>query len=548
MADVAHQIERGAAAWDAGDWATVEDAARVLGFVLDAKMAKRLDVLLQRAQGSRTSRLMTRADLLAVLAEAARAGLAQRDAGRASVGKMVTTVALAVRHGGKLTVGVTATGAISGAAGRAPAWDAELRPWSNDLPKNAARCLAWAKQKIGDRISLTALDVETPAQAESSDALLAAVLAAPRDDRPRRVYADWLLERGDPRGELISVQCDLAQRPDDAALRAREAALLRAHEAAWLAAFKKLARTVELNRGFVESATLSAAAFEKNGPELFAAAPILSVRLLAPSYLRMDAVAANPLLGKLDALHLGGLGAEPEVMGPPGLAMLVKSPHVTQLRTLTITGQRLGAAAAMLNDVPFARLETLGLFGNQLGPDGAKLLAVAQRLFAHVRSLDVRNNQLTDAGVAALARAKGVGAVESLMIGHETIGPAAVEAVMGGTLTSLRALWLGWSEKIGDAGLEAMARSPRFGQLKQLEIPNIGATALGIAALAASPHAGALEVLDLSSNAVGEDGARALLESPHLNRLRVVKCAAKGIAKDTLAALTERRGRIPSTG
>ena len=36
--------------------------------------------------------------------------------------------------------------------------------------------------------------------------LLAAVLADPGSDAPRQVYADWLQERGDPRGELIELQ------------------------------------------------------------------------------------------------------------------------------------------------------------------------------------------------------------------------------------------------------------------------------------------------------------------------------------------------------
>ena len=41
----------------------------------------------------------------------------------------------------------------------------------------------------------------------TEEELLAAVFAAPDDDAPRRVYADWLLERGDPRGEFIQLQC-----------------------------------------------------------------------------------------------------------------------------------------------------------------------------------------------------------------------------------------------------------------------------------------------------------------------------------------------------
>src|SRR4051794_36091905 len=45
------------------------------------------------------------------------------------------------------------------------------------------------------------------------DAFLAAILAEPDNDAPRLIYADWLDERGDPRGEFIRVQCQLAQYP-----------------------------------------------------------------------------------------------------------------------------------------------------------------------------------------------------------------------------------------------------------------------------------------------------------------------------------------------
>ncbi len=41
---------------------------------------------------------------------------------------------------------------------------------------------------------------------EAEDALLAAIEAAPDADGPRLVYADWLQERGDPRGHFIALQ------------------------------------------------------------------------------------------------------------------------------------------------------------------------------------------------------------------------------------------------------------------------------------------------------------------------------------------------------
>ncbi|MEZ4239006.1 MAG: TIGR02996 domain-containing protein [Myxococcota bacterium] len=40
----------------------------------------------------------------------------------------------------------------------------------------------------------------------TEDALLAAIRAAPHDDGPRLVYADWLMARGDVRGELVSLE------------------------------------------------------------------------------------------------------------------------------------------------------------------------------------------------------------------------------------------------------------------------------------------------------------------------------------------------------
>ena len=39
------------------------------------------------------------------------------------------------------------------------------------------------------------------------DAFLQAIIEDPDHDAPRLLYADWLEERGDPRGEFIRVQC-----------------------------------------------------------------------------------------------------------------------------------------------------------------------------------------------------------------------------------------------------------------------------------------------------------------------------------------------------
>ena len=70
------------------------------------------------------------------------------------------------------------------------------------------------------------------------DALLRTIRERPDDDGPRLVYADWLEEHGDPRGEFIRIQCQLAKLPPwdprRRALEEREADLLAVHDYDWL--------------------------------------------------------------------------------------------------------------------------------------------------------------------------------------------------------------------------------------------------------------------------------------------------------------------------
>lgn len=123
------------------------------------------------------------------------------------------------------------------------------------------------------------------AGSEEGEALLAKVLAAPGDDALRLVYADWLQERGDPRGELIVLQVREARGEATEAERKRSRALLRANKEAWLGDLARVLRGVELERGFLARAELAqnAAATE-------------------PAWRK---AAADPLLATLEELRIG---------------------------------------------------------------------------------------------------------------------------------------------------------------------------------------------------------------------------------------------------
>lgn len=76
---------------------------------------------------------------------------------------------------------------------------------------------------------------DTKRAKQSDDGLLAAIYANPDDDGPRLVFADTLTERGDERGEFISLQVRRAAGQGSLETLAREQALYRDHlrVAAW---------------------------------------------------------------------------------------------------------------------------------------------------------------------------------------------------------------------------------------------------------------------------------------------------------------------------
>jgi uncharacterized protein (TIGR02996 family) len=147
--------------------------------------------------------------------------------------------------------------------------DARFKPLAASLPpswgmrenmtKTLADAFADAVKKIGepakldaaDRAAIEAWQAALPKQAApdgNEESLRAAIFANLDDDAPRSVYADWLVARGEKRGELIQLQ--LAGKEDQAKQ------LLKKH---WEACVGPLAPVItkqaELRRGFVVKAT-----------------------------------------------------------------------------------------------------------------------------------------------------------------------------------------------------------------------------------------------------------------------------------------------------
>src|SRR5437016_4037405 len=134
------------------------------------------------------------------------------------------------------------------------------------------------------------------------ESFLQAIVEDPDDDGLRLVFADWLEERGDPRGEFIRLQCELARLPKSdqrrAPLEARAAELLEQHEEAWLGPLRSWLLDWEFGRGFVERASIRGAILQEHGDELFRLTPLLHLSVQEGRE-QLSTLAASPYLARL---------------------------------------------------------------------------------------------------------------------------------------------------------------------------------------------------------------------------------------------------------
>ena len=239
-------------------------------------------------------------------------------------------------------------------------------------------------------------------------ALIQAVIAAPDDDTPRMVYADWLDEHGRPeRAEFIRVDCELARLADNEpgrqaraeALWERRVELIEAHYRTWEA---------ETKAGLPPNRQTSVV-FRRGMP----AEVICTVKYFAES---ADAILR---IGPIELVHF-------QRPSPRGLAELAKVPGFARVPGVWLSADGLSreSAAAFLA-LPLGHLRYLavaGLIGyacppprgwNERSAAVAELVAGSASL-SGLHHLDLQNAGIGDAGGRALARSGPLSALRQL--------------------------------------------------------------------------------------------------------------------------------------
>jgi uncharacterized protein (TIGR02996 family) len=378
--------------------------------------------------------------------------------------------------------------------------------------------------------------------------LLAAIAEAPDDDAPRLVYADWLLGRGDPRGELIQLQCRLAATPDDErrrAMRVVENKLLDAHADTWTAPLRAALPAplpghldptrFTFVRGFVEEARLGldalphlAALIERapllRGLELVPAPPgSLFVKAPRP---RLGDALGSAVFARLRSLALVLPGGGDELAFAVAEAAMLR-----QLRTLRI-GASVWGEQAMYFQGTEAELV--------LGDAGAVALAGSPHL-AGLEHLDLASNRIGVPGLHAIAR--GAWRLRSLVLSHNALALSPAEdrspladALAGPALATLESLGLD-AIPLSPHDVTALVASPTLAQLRELDLERCQIGAAGVAALCEAFALPALRRLRLERNNLCDAGARAIAGCAALSQLTSLEAGHNRIGQKGGTAL-----------
>jgi uncharacterized protein (TIGR02996 family) len=178
--------------------------------------------------------------------------------------------------------------------------------WYKDPVRNRPTVEAWANDPAREKDSLIIAITKQPDEVAGDtrgEALLAAVIENPDDLLARLVYADWLAEKGDVRGELIRVQCDLATKPTEA-LKAREGELLASVTAGMKAPIDRYVENARIRRGLIGHVTMFTKQLVKHGPEIVKNHPITCVRVLCSGAEEFAKLGTLPFLAKIPALEI----------------------------------------------------------------------------------------------------------------------------------------------------------------------------------------------------------------------------------------------------
>jgi uncharacterized protein (TIGR02996 family) len=217
-----------------------------------------------------------------------------------------------------------------------------------------------------------------------SEAFVAEIAAHPDDDAPRLIYADWLEERGDPQGQFIRVQCELAGNPTPERrqdLLCLERELLARHRDQWLLPLEGALIRGVFHRGVLDQVEVEPQKFIERADDWFRLFPlkILQLNVRGSPLEKLATIASLRQIRQLERIR--SLRLSNSELGDDDCIRLLSADNIGPLEELWLTSTGVKATALRwLASSSLARtLQVLILSGNELGDDGRDVLCKGPR-------------------------------------------------------------------------------------------------------------------------------------------------------------------------
>lgn len=350
--------------------------------------------------------------------------------------------------------------------------------------------------------------------ATDEERFLQAIEAHPDDDESRLVYADWLEERGDPRGEFIRVQCEMeeAEGVDSRrwmTLLGRQEQLLAEYRETWAPSPIPEAKWM----------------FERGLP----------VRLAVPYehlWHSLDYLLTFDPVPFLDIVRFDVRHRAPDFELLQQVTQAAVHPNVNDDVIAYLTQQGIPDLVSL--DLSYNRsISWVGIRN------------LARFPFTQLSELWLNENRIDDTGLQALGRSKQWTGLSQLSLRGNDFSVRGVSELFGGPPFRLKKLDLR-DNHLGDALAEPLELES-LAELRRLNLRNTQAGDAAAQTLAGREDL-SLEYLDLSRNQIGDAGAVALAESASLAAVKRLNLLDNPIRPAAENLLRERFGRRVQLG
>jgi uncharacterized protein (TIGR02996 family) len=364
----------------------------------------------------------------------------------------------------------------------------------------------------------------------------AATLRDDPDDARRLVLADELQQRGDPLGEFIVVQCELARLPIAASrrrieLQLRVDDLVARYHRRWLEGLPltdKEKPACTFHRGFPLGVTLAVERFLRDGNALFEQSSFSELAFTALAGIQRVKPDSLARIKRLQFQPTPGMARTgPRYVDRAHLKLLRQESLREHLRSLVMWGCAVADAANDLTRAP--------------GVGGLEVL-------------DLSNAYINDDHVSQLCTSGAMPRLQSLALGGNRLSERAADAIAscGWPLTALTfafpvethdSYWT--AGQMQSAGLAKLAASKLAPKLRTLVFENQQMDDAGPEALASTQFE-SLEVLSLAGNRVGVPGLRALGTSKALSNVTSLDLSLNPVGEGIDALVTASMPKLAS--